>query len=302
MMVNVMVPALIDPSQEQTQTSRLRGVALVERLHELAREGKPGELESVLRALPARQWTSMEGASRSWRLAAGGRIDPATGEGAAAVASMVRDGFARERALIELVRRPDRDPLVTTRAVALRAMDYVEKVRAVAVTYLEALTTVEHLEAALGVLLASDQRRWAPEGLRYVGPAILAAGDSYLRVLRASGDRAVRRWAWQATTRADLAAAADLERAAETDPDIALRRWAAQRLVSEFPAVDALRLLAPRSVALRVVPTDGRGPEHRPAPGSTARPGRTGPGDRAVPGAAVRHRPGRHVPQGRRRP
>ena len=165
---------------------------------------------------------------------------------------MLRVGFARERALIELVRRPDPDPRVTTRAVALRALDHVEKVRAVAVSYLEALTAVEHLEAALGVLLASAQRRAAPEAMRYVGQAILAAGEAHLRVLRASDDRAVRRWAWQATARADLATAPDLERATETGPDIALRRWAAQQLMSEFPNVDALRLLASRSVELRV--------------------------------------------------
>ena len=71
-MACVMVPARIDRPEDTTPTLRLRGVALVERLHELAREGQPGELESVLRALPARQWTSLEGASRSWRLAPGG--------------------------------------------------------------------------------------------------------------------------------------------------------------------------------------------------------------------------------------
>jgi hypothetical protein len=165
---------------------------------------------------------------------------------------MLRDGFARERALIELVRRPDPDPRVTTRAVALRALDHVEKVRAVAVSYLAALTRVEHLEAALGVLLAAAQRRAAPEAISYIGQAILADGQAHLRVLRESDDRAVRRWAWQATACADLATAPDLERAAETDPDIAVRRWAAQHLESQFPGVDALRLLASRSVEMRV--------------------------------------------------
>lgn len=252
MMACVMVPARIAAVADAAPISRLRGVALVERLHLMASEGRHGELESVLRALPAAQWTGMEAASRSWRLAGGGSIDPHSGEGAAALASMVRDGFARQRALSQLVERDAPEPRVTTRAVALRALDHVEAIRAEAATYLQSMTAVEHLEAALGVLLASGQRRAAPEAIRYVEQAILAEAQAHLPALRESDDRAVRRWAWQATTRAGLATAPDLERAAESDPDIGLRRWAAQHLITEHPAVDALRLLGSRSVELRV--------------------------------------------------
>lgn len=252
MMASVMVPAHIDCPKDATPPSQMRGVALVERLHELAREGPSGELEAVLGELPAGRWTSLEGASRSWRVAAGGPIDPAAGEGAAAVASMLRDGYARQRALAELVLRPAPDPCVTTRAVALRALDHIESIRAVAIAYLQALTDVEHLHTALAVLLSSEQRRTAPEAIRHVEHAILADAQSHLPVLRGSDDRAVRRWAWRATTRAMLATAHDLERAAEADPDVALRRWAAQQLMSHSPNADTLRLLTSRSVELRV--------------------------------------------------
>lgn len=253
MMACVMVPAPADQPREALPISRLRGVALAQRLHKLAREAHPGELEGVLRELPAVRWTSLEVASRSWRMATGGPLDASTSEGGAAVASMVRDGFARQRALTELLKRSDPDPHVTTRAVALRALDHVEPVRSVALAYLRAMTDVQHLESALGVLLAAGQRREAPPAIGCVEMAILAAAEDNLRVLRESDDRAVRHWAWHATTRAGLAAAPELERAAETDPDIALRRWAAGQLMAQNPNVDALRLLGSRSVELRVV-------------------------------------------------
>ncbi|WP_460629663.1 hypothetical protein [Intrasporangium mesophilum] len=141
---------------------------------------------------------------------------------------------------------------MTTRAVALRALDHVEPIRSLALGYLRAMTRVEHLEAALGVLLAAEQRREAPAAIACVEITVLAAAEGNLRVLRESDDRAVRRWAWRATTRAGLATASDLNAAAEGDPDIALRRWAAGELISQNPSVDAVRLLDSRSVELRV--------------------------------------------------
>lgn len=178
-MACVVAAGRIDLPEEMTPTSRLRGVALVERLHQLAREAPPAELESVLRPLPAAQWAKLEDASRSWRPAAGARVDPVVGEGAAAVATMVRDGFARQRALTELVRRPDPDPRVTTRAVALRALDHVEAVRTVAVAYLRAMSGVEHLEAAPG-----DQRGHLQPG---VGALVRRDRRSLLRELGEPG-------------------------------------------------------------------------------------------------------------------
>lgn len=111
----------------------------------------------------------------------------------AAVTSLHADGRIRQRAAHVLAGRPGR---LRAAALAVRCLDHVAQVRDDALAGLLPQAGAERAEVVIGVLLAGQGRRYAPETLTaFLGQleSVLSPSE-LLGLLRGSRDRRVRRW------------------------------------------------------------------------------------------------------------
>jgi hypothetical protein len=168
----------------------------------------------------------------------------------AAIGSMHADGRLRERAVMVLAGRPGR---LHAALLAVRCVDHVPQVRQAAQLGLAAHSEVVEAWVVLPVLLAVCGRVAASDALIGYENALLARhGDGVVRDLRASTDRATRRWALGRCLARDLLSVDDLAAAARAEHDQLARGWCAERLAATADPVVVRALLANRHVEGRL--------------------------------------------------
>lgn len=121
----------------------------------------------------------------------------------AAVTSLHADGRIRQRATQVLASTPG---VLRAAPLALHCLDHVPQVREDALLGLRAQTSLDAAVTALSVLLIGRQRQDAEVVLDGYIQALLGAHDerTLLATLRASADRAVRRWAFETSHAREL--------------------------------------------------------------------------------------------------
>ena len=169
----------------------------------------------------------------------------------AAVTSLHASGRVRERAVLALgeVRGP-----VSAAALAVRCLDHVPEVRALALPLLVQRTQQHEAHAVLGVLLAATGRTTGGLALQIYSQRLTADPDvSLLRSLLESSDRATRRWAFGTTISLGLQTAKTLLLAVGRDRDQWIRSRATEAVVALGERELLRQLLTTGSVDARLV-------------------------------------------------
>ncbi|MCC2315179.1 hypothetical protein [Cellulomonas xiejunii] len=218
---------------------------------------------ALLHGLDGRGWLRVDRSARSWDPAGSthrvegtqGWLGPTLLEPSglvAAVTSLHVDGRVRQRATHAL--GASAGPLAAA-ALAVRTFDHVASVRDAAWASLDAvLVDTATIEAALDVLLAGCDRTTSPDPVdRVRDRALRVAGAT---TLRASGRRAVRRWALVDAPEREPLTPGELVAVALHDPDQWSRAWCAQRLADAGDVASLTALLTARSVEVRVTALD----------------------------------------------
>lgn len=216
----------------------------------------------TLALLDGRAWLAVDQAAREVSQADGasvsgvrGWLGPTVSEPSgfvAAVTSFHVDGRFRERAVRLLAAAPR---ALAVPALAVRLLDHVPQVRALAWEGLRPLVDVEAAEVVLDVLLAGVDRQHARDAFDAVQVALVAAVPADVLVDRMlhSDRRRVRRWALVLGRERDLLATEWLVTAAQTDPDQWVRAVCADWATGAHDPAPAVALLAARSVEVRLV-------------------------------------------------
>lgn len=130
-----------------------------------------------------------QGAGRRRAMSRGGRL-------ASWLASLGRDGYARERAVRRLSSDPD---LGADRLIAVRVSDPVEQVRDQAWAALQPRCDTERAAVVVPVLVRLSARVRAASAMeRYADIFLSREGQPLWSVLLGSSDRGARRWAFDA--------------------------------------------------------------------------------------------------------
>lgn len=154
--------------------------------------------------LSARDLLRADGVARQWRVDGLTLGAPETwtdevlqrSEVAAVIGAMHFDGFARERALRQLI---ERDSILASKMIAIRAGDHVRQIRDCAVQELARRTSLRDAAAIVAILDRSDGRKHGSQ-IRdsYLSTVISMHGDRAVwQVLRESSDRDMRRAAYR---------------------------------------------------------------------------------------------------------
>lgn len=178
------------------------------------------------------------------------RVEDASGF-TAAVAAMHPDGRVRQRATRLLA---DGRGRLRAGALAVRCLDHVPEVRADALAGLVGLILPAEADLVVGVLTAAAGRSAAPAAMTRYTEVLLtdpAAADT-IRVLRTSGDRGVRRWAWTTSLTHGLLDAVEIAAAAAGEPDQLIRARCVESLARHASPEVVAGLLDGRFVDGRV--------------------------------------------------
>lgn len=246
-------------------TSQSEARALVCRLADAARATDAAawvDGARTLALLDGRAWLAVDQAARERSQADGAPVSGVRGwlgstvsepSGfVGAVTSFHVDGRFRERAVRLLAAAPR---ALALPALAVRLLDHVPQVRALAWEVLRPLMDVEVAEVVLDVLLAGADRQHARDAFDGVLVALAAADDPGVLVDRMlhSDRRRVRRWALVLGRERDLLATEWLVAAAQTDPDQWVRAVCADWAIAAHDPAPAVALLVARSVEVRLV-------------------------------------------------
>ncbi|MBU4215365.1 MAG: hypothetical protein KJ792_12000 [Actinobacteria bacterium] len=215
-----------------------------------------------LELLDGRSWLAVDHAARESNQVDGAPVSgvrrwlgPTASEPSgfvAAVTSLHVDGRFRERAVRLLATAPR---AIAVPALAVRLLDHVPQVRALAREVLRPLADVETAEAVLDVLLAGADGQHARHALDVVQVALVDAvpADVLVDRLMDSGRPRVRRWALVLGHDRDLLTPERLVAAAQSDPDQWIRSVCAEWVTRGHDPGPVVALLAARSVEARLV-------------------------------------------------
>lgn len=176
----------------------------------------------------------------------------------AVVASMHRDGFLRERAVVALASQPGS---LASRALAIRAVDHVSEVRERAADALSLRLDVESIPVVFGVLVRLAGRGHGGAALDRYLSAVGGYDDRLLGLLTSADDLLVRRLAYREGLGRGLLIGDDLPRLVATERDQWSRRmlaesWAKVDPGSAMPVLLNGRYVEGRLVALYELPQD----------------------------------------------
>lgn len=170
----------------------------------------------------------------------------------AAITSLHVDGWFRERAVLALSDAPS---AVAVPALAVRLLDHVPEVRALAWQVLQPFLGLESAEGLLDVVLAGSGRQHGPDALDRVTTALFdrVPTDRLLARMTASRRRRVRRWAFEVAHDLELLTDDHLVTVARGDRDQWLQARCAEWLTAGPDPRVLTALLEARSVEARLV-------------------------------------------------
>lgn len=215
-----------------------------------------------LEFLDGRSWLLLDQAARTFTYASGtpvssvrGWLGPDADEPTgfvAAVTSLHVDGRFRERATQILATKRTNFAVA---ALAVRFLDHVPQVRAVAWSSLKPNLDASTAPLVLDVILSGRGRQHAAQALRDVQEALTLdlGADEAVHTLLASSRRKVRRWAFELGRQRSLLSADQLVDTARNDPDQWLRATCADWLISIGEPAHIAQLLDANSVEGRLV-------------------------------------------------
>ncbi|WP_030485728.1 hypothetical protein [Nocardioides aequoreus] len=223
-------------------------------------------LAARLENLSGREWLVLDAAARSYRVhystpvsGVRGWLGPTLGEPSGLVATVTSlhvDGRIRERATRTLAELAG--PVAVT-AAAVRLLDHVEQVRAIARQSLTALLVTEprpdHVVRVLDVVLAGRGRLQGPGALDVVEELArrLFSETDYVDLLMAATPRNVRRHGFKTANRLGMLPGPRLLEAAQDEEDQLIVAWCADWLYERGTPEDFADLLDARSALLRQV-------------------------------------------------
>lgn len=149
----------------------------------------------------------------------------------AVVASMHRDGFLRERAVVALASQPGS---LASLALALRAVDHVSEVRDRAATALSLRLDVDSIPLVFGVLVRLAGRSHGRAALDRYLAAVGGYDDRLLELLTTADDFLVRRLAYREGLGRGLLTGNDLPRMVATERD----QWSRRMLAESWAKAD----------------------------------------------------------------
>lgn len=223
-------------------------------------------LSNTLETMSGRDWLILDAAARSYRFhyatpvsGVRGWLGPNLREPSgfvAAVTSLHVDGRIRERATLALAELAG--PLVVA-AAAVRLLDHVEQVRAIARQSLTALLVAEprrdYVVRVLDVVLAGQGRFQGPGALDVVEELArrLFSETEYVDLLMAATPCHVRRHGFKTANRLGMLTVSRLLDAARVEEDQLIVAWCADWLYERGTPEDFADLLDARSALLRQV-------------------------------------------------
>lgn len=223
-------------------------------------------LANTLETISGREWLILDAAARSYRFHyatpvsgvrgwLGSNLSEPSGL-VAAVTSLHVDGRIRERATLALAELAG--PLAVV-ATAVRLLDHVDQIRAIARQSLTALLVAEprpdHVVRVLDVVLAGRGRFHGPGALDVVEELArrLFSETEYVDLLMAATPRNVRRHGFKTANRLGMLPVSRLLGAARDEEDQLIVAWCADWLYERGTPEDFAGLLDARAALLRQV-------------------------------------------------
>ena len=205
------------------------------------------ETQEWLAGLPARDLLRVDGLARQWRVEGPtlGRAQQWTAEvldhseTAPAIGSMHADGFVRERSLRRLAAGHSH---TAVRMVAIRTLDHVHQVRAVAQEELARRTSLEQAAQVMPILERLDARSVGSRvRASYLDSICTIHGDETVwEVLRRSTDRDMRRAAHRHSARTGYLGHEEAARALPRERDQVVRKVLA-RVIADGGHIEEIR-------------------------------------------------------------
>lgn len=224
-------------------------------------DGMTAEAAEWLAGLSARDLLRVDGFARQWRLDGPtlGKAQQWTkevlqySETAAAIGAMHADGFVRERSLRRLAAGHSS---IAMRMIAVRALDHVQQVRAVAQVELAQRTALQQAAEIMPILERSDARSLGSRvRASYLDSICAIHGEETVwEALRRSTDRDMRRAAYRHSALSGYIGHEEAVHALPRERDQDVRRVLA-RLIADSGDVEAIRrvLLHARAADARVL-------------------------------------------------
>ena len=210
-------------------------------------DGMTAEAAEWLAGLSARDLLRVDGFARQWRVdgLTLGKAQQWTkevlqySETAAAIGAMHADGFVRERSLRRLAAGHSS---IAMRMIAVRALDHVQQVRAVAQVELAQRTALQQAAEIMPILERSDARSLGSRvRASYLDSICAIHGEQTVwEALRRSTDRDMRRAAYRHSALSGDIGHEEAVRALPRERDQVVRRVLA-RLIADSGDVEAIR-------------------------------------------------------------